>query len=104
MSKPQQKESVSIWRFRREVSLGTLLHVLAILVMVITAWCNLQNQFVLIRRDLNELIRANVKLNEQLENISGKCLEHEYRIKNLEGHRPSKTTGHKVVAIHNSDQ
>ncbi|MCF7957977.1 MAG: hypothetical protein K9M57_05955 [Phycisphaerae bacterium] len=104
MSKAQIKESVSIWRFRREVSLGTLLHVLAILVMVITAWCNLQNQFVLIRRDLNELIRANVKLNEQLEKLSGKCLEHEYRINNLEGPRRPKTTGHKVVAIHNSDQ
>ena len=98
MSKPQTKESVSIWRFRREVSLGTLLHVLAILVMVITAWCNLQNQFVLIRRDLNELISSNVKLNEQLEKISGKCLEHEYRIKNLEGNKHSETTSHKIMA------
>ena len=80
----KHKNNVTIWRFRREITLGTVLHMMALLVMIIATWSNLQKELALIHHDLNRLVSSNIKLHEHIEKITDQCLNHEYRIKNLE--------------------
>jgi len=82
----QQKENndLSIWHFRREISMGTLLHVFAIVVTIVAAWSNLQKEFAMVRHDLNQLISSNTNLKKHIEKLADQCVDHEYRIKTIE--------------------
>lgn len=81
------KNIFSIWHFRREITLGTLLHVAALLIMVTVTWSNLQSELVLIRNELTQLIAANVQLRQNIEKFADRLLGHEYRLNTLEDTR-----------------
>ena len=72
------------WRFRRELTLGTLVHLVVLLAIVVTGWSNLQRELALIQHDLTRLVRANAKLSEHLEGLTQQCQEHEYRLRAVE--------------------
>ena len=84
MARQKENDNVTIWNFRRDISIGTILHVLAILVVVIATWSNLQKELALIHYDLNQLITSNVKLQEHIEQLADQYHNHEYRIGILE--------------------
>ncbi len=72
------------WQFRREITLGTVLHVLALLVMLVTAWNDLQNELMLIRQDLARIIESNIENREQIRDLSQLSDDFEIRLRDLE--------------------
>ena len=72
------------WQFRREITLGTLVQLGAILIALTVGWSNLQSELALIRNDLNRLIQTNERSQRQIENLAEQSSEQEYRIKTLE--------------------
>ncbi|MCK5270195.1 MAG: hypothetical protein KAJ46_05390 [Sedimentisphaerales bacterium] len=72
------------WRFRREITLGTLVQLGAILIALTIGWSNLQSELALIRHDLNRLIQTNERSQRQIENLAEQSREQGYRIKTLE--------------------
>ena len=82
----QDKETMeeSAWRFRREITLGTLVQLGAILIALTVGWSNLQSELAMIRHDLNRLIQTNERSQRQIENLAEQSREQEYRIKTLE--------------------
>ncbi len=72
------------WRFRREITLGTLVQLGAILIALTVGWSNLQSELAMIRHDLNRLIQTNERSQRQIENLAEQSREQEYRIKMFE--------------------
>ena len=84
MVKHRKNDELAVWRFRREVTLGTVLHLSALLIMLIAGWSNLQKDLALIRHDLTRLIDSSDKLGQRMETVAQQCRDHEYRLKMLE--------------------
>ena len=74
----------SNWDLRREITLGTILHLLAIIGALSAVWSNLQNETTLIRHELDRLVEANVKFQDHLDTLSEQSIHREYRIAILE--------------------
>ncbi len=72
------------WSFRREVTLGHVLQLLAVIGMVMAAWSNLQKELVWIGQELGQLNAAQVKISGHMEDLAEKSREYEYRLKYLE--------------------
>ena len=89
----QQKDNgdISTWRFRREITLPAILHLLVILIMLVAGWSNLQKDLALIQHDLDQLIHANAELGERIEKLADRQQDHEYRLKTLERQWSGKT-------------
>jgi len=75
---------LTVWRFRREVTLGTVLQAAALLVVLIAGWSNLQKDLALIRHDLAQLIVASETSARSLGQLDEQNREHEYRLRHLE--------------------
>jgi len=84
MIKRNNNNKIARWRFRREITLGTLVHLAVLVAMVIAGWSNLQKELALIRHELNRLTGSNVKLQNSIENLSFQYHQHEYRLRSLE--------------------
>ena len=68
------------WRFRREVTLGTLLQLVVLLTMVVAGWSNLQRELAVIHHDLTQLIESNREQLQRIETLSWRVEHHEYRL------------------------
>ena len=84
MSKRIIDATGSHWRFRREVTLGTVLHLAVLLIMAATAWSNLQKELAIIQHDLTRLVASNVHLQEHIDHLSATIQSHECRLGVLE--------------------
>jgi len=73
-----------VWSFRREVTLGHVLQLLAVIGMAMAAWNNLQKELVRIGQELGQLNVAQVKISGHMEDLAEKSREYEYRLKYLE--------------------
>ena len=80
------------WRFRREITFGTLLQVAALLIIMITAWSNLQKELAIIRHDLDTLVASSHELKEHIESLNLSCQEYDFRLNALEQRCGLKTT------------
>ena len=80
------------WRFRREITFGTLLQVVALLLLMIAAWINLQKELAIIRHDLDTLVANSHVLQEHIEYLNHSCQEYEFRLSVLEQRYGLKTT------------
>lgn len=84
MTRQKQNDNVTVWRFQRDISLGTIMNVLAIITVVMITWGNLQKELALIHYNLNQLVASNMKLQEHIENQTSQFIDHEFRIGSLE--------------------
>jgi len=84
MTKQKNEDKLSGWSFSREVTLGTLLHLAALLIMLAAGWSNLQKDLALIRHELNRLNSSYDQLQKHMEDLSVQGREHEYRLQTLE--------------------
>jgi len=84
MAKQKTNNNVSIWSFRREITLGTLLHLTALVIVLTAGWSNLQKELALIQHDLSQLITANDQLQKNIGILTDQIQNHEYRLKALE--------------------
>jgi cell division protein FtsB len=89
MAKQKNDNKVNGWSFRREVTLGTMLHLAALLIMLAAGWSNLQKDLALIRHELNQLNSSNTRLQKHMEDLNVQCREHEYRLTTLEEEKKS---------------
>ena len=84
MNKGKTANEFSRWSFRREVTLGTVLHIIIILSMVIAGWSNLQQELALIRYELTQLVLSKERLCEHMEKLDEQSRRFDYRIMKLE--------------------
>lgn len=84
MTKQKNENKINGWCFRWEVTLGTLLHLAALLIILAAGWSNLQKDLALIRHELNQLNSSQAQLQKHMEELSVQCREHEYRLTTLE--------------------
>ena len=82
--KSKEANDGSAWRFRREVTLGTLLQLVVLLAMVVASWSNLQRELAVIHWDLTQLIESNREQLQKVETLVGKVEYHEYRLGRIE--------------------
>jgi len=82
--KLKEANGVSHGQLRRELTLGTLVQLAAILLTLAAGWGNLQKELGLIRHDLDQLLRSNGQLRQQLERLSEHDLQQEYRLRAVE--------------------
>ncbi|MCP4713033.1 MAG: hypothetical protein GY869_30765 [Planctomycetes bacterium] len=66
--KKKSSEGESVWGFRREITLGTLLHLAALVLVLAAGWSNLQKELVLIGSELEQLVESQVRLQKHIEN------------------------------------
>ena len=74
----------NLWWFRREITLGTVVQLAAILIALAVWWSNLQSELALIRHDLNRLLQTNIQLQQHLHDLARDCQGYDYRLKALE--------------------
>ena len=75
---------MSLWRFRREVTLGTVVQLAALVIVLVAAWTSLKEELTYIRFELNQLVQTQTKLQDDVQRISEEGREHACRIKELE--------------------
>ena len=78
------KANLSLWRFRREITLGTLVHIMALVLTLAAGWSNLQKELALIRHELNTLNRNNTRMQQNVATLTENYIQHEYRLRTLE--------------------
>ena len=84
MTKEKAENGISTWRFRREVTLGTLVQLVALLVVLVAAWTSLKEELTYIRFELNQMVQAQAKLQDDVRQVSEQGREHAYRLNELE--------------------
>lgn len=72
------------WTVKREITLGHLLQIVALVLLLVAGWSNLQKDLALIQHDLTRLISNHQEFHSLCEKLSRQCQEHEYRIRRLE--------------------
>jgi len=72
------------WIVKREITLGHLLQIVALVCLLVAGWSNLQKDLALIQHDLTRLISNHQEFQRLCEKLSQQCREHEYRIRRLE--------------------
>jgi len=80
----KSNEGLSVWSFRREITLGTLLHLAALVLVLAAGWSNLQKELAVIGNELEQLVASHVRLQEHIENLSDQGMDHEFRLRVLE--------------------
>ena len=84
MTKEKPESGVSMWRFRREVTLGTVVQLVALVIVLVAGWTSLKAELTYIRFELNRLVQKQTKLQDDVQQISEQGREHAYRLKALE--------------------
>ena len=84
MTKEKPENGVSMWRFRREVTLGTVVQLVALVIVLVAAWTSLKEELTYIRVELNQLVQSQTKLQDNIQQVSEQGREHAYRLKELE--------------------
>lgn len=84
MTKEKPDKGVSLWRFRREVTLGTMVQLVALVIVLVAAWTSLKEDLTYIRVELNQLVQAQTKLQDDVQHVSEQSREHAYRLQVLE--------------------
>ena len=72
------------WRLKRELTVGTLVQLIGVLLMVALAWANLQSELAIIQHDLGRLLESSDRMQVRIERLSDQVREQEYRLVRLE--------------------
>ena len=79
-------ETVKGWRVNRQINLSVLIQLVCLATLIVGSWINLQRQLDLLQRDVTMLIESNERFQNKLEDISGKTIAFEYRIRSMESY------------------
>jgi len=77
-------EGLSVWSFRREITLGTLLHLAALVLVLAAGWSNLQKELAVISSELAQFVDSQVRLQGHIESLTDQGMDHEFRLRVLE--------------------
>jgi type II secretory pathway component PulM len=84
MTKTSSENGLTTWRFRREVTLGTVVQLVALVIVLVAAWTSLKEELTYIRVELNQMVQAQTKLQDAVQRVSEQSREHAYRLGELE--------------------
>lgn len=72
------------WKLDKKVSLSALIQLLTVAGLIVGSWVNLQRQLDLLGRDVKQLLSAQEKYCEKMEQLQDRTVAHEYQIRQLE--------------------
>ena len=72
------------WYLNRQINLGVIIQLILLASLIVGSWMNLQRQLDLLGHDLNTLIETQRQWQSKMDELSGKCLSYEYRLRSLE--------------------
>jgi len=55
-TRDKPENGVSLWRFRREVTLGTVVQLVTLVIVLVAGWTNLKEELTYIRVELNQMV------------------------------------------------
>ena len=68
------------WRIDKKVNLSVLVQLLTLAGLIVGSWINLQRQLDLLGRDVRQLLTAQEKYCEKMEQLQERTIAHEYRL------------------------
>ncbi len=72
------------WRFNRQIDLTFVLQLLFLASLIVGSWVNLQRQLDLLQKDVSILLESQRRFESDVEQLSAKTLEYEYRLRAME--------------------
>jgi flagellar biosynthesis chaperone FliJ len=72
------------WRLDKKMNLSMLVQLLMLAGLIVGSWINLQRQLDLLGRDVKQLLTAQEKYCEKMEQLQERTVAHEYQIRELE--------------------
>lgn len=72
------------WRLQRQVSVSVFFQLITLAALIVTSWVNLQRQLDLVSHDVKQLLAAQEKIGDKLENLQERTIAHEYRLRTIE--------------------
>lgn len=72
------------WRMDKKMNLSVLVQLLTLAGLIVGSWINLQRQLDLLGRDVKQLLTAQEKFCEKMEQLQERTVAHEYQIRELE--------------------
>jgi flagellar biosynthesis chaperone FliJ len=72
------------WRLDKKMNLSVLVQLLTLAGLIVGSWVNLQRQLDLLGRDVKQLLTAQEKFCEKMEQLQERTVAHEYQIRELE--------------------
>ena len=85
-------ESIQRWRLQRQVSVSVFFQLFTLAALIVTSWVNLQRQLDIVSHDVKQLLTAQEKFCEKLENLQERTIAHEYRLRQVEQKRGTAVT------------
>lgn len=68
----------------RQINLAVLIQLILLASLIVGSWVNLQRQLDLLQHDVSILIEGNRLFYQKIQLLSGKSIEHEYRLQAVE--------------------
>jgi flagellar biosynthesis chaperone FliJ len=72
------------WRIDRKMNLSVLVQLLTLAGLIVGSWINLQRQLDLLGRDVKQLLTAQEKYCDKMEQLQERTVAHEYQIREIE--------------------
>ncbi len=72
------------WRLDRKMNVSGLVQLLMLAGLIVGSWVNLQRQLDLLGRDVKQLLQAQEKFCEKMEQLQERTTAQEYRLLNME--------------------
>jgi flagellar biosynthesis chaperone FliJ len=72
------------WRLDRKMNVSALVQVLMLAGLIVGSWVNLQRQLDLLGRDVKQLLTAQEKFCEKMEQLQERTTAYEYRLRAVE--------------------
>lgn len=72
------------WRLDKNVNLSGMIQLLTVAGLIVGSWINLQRQLDLLGRDVKQLLTAQEKYCDKMEQLQERTVAHEYRIREIE--------------------
>lgn len=72
------------WKLEKKVGLSVLVQLVTLAGLIVGSWVNLQRQLDLVSHDVKQLLTAQEKFCEKMENLQERVVAQDYRLRNLE--------------------
>ncbi|MBM4102607.1 MAG: hypothetical protein FJ263_00950 [Planctomycetes bacterium] len=72
------------WQFDKRMNVSALVQLLMLAGLIVGSWVNLQRQLDLLGRDVKQLLAAQEKFCEKMEQLQERTTAQEYRLRTIE--------------------
>lgn len=72
------------WKLEKKVGVSVLVQLVTLAGLIVGSWVNLQRQLDLVSHDVKQLLAAQEKFCDKMENLQERVVAQDYRLRNLE--------------------